>query len=384
MLHDPSGPVGEPTEVEHDRKASILVVDDQAANRELVRFTLEDEGHRVLLASSGAEGLAIWERERPEIVLLDIRMPDMSGFEVCERMRERPGGSETPVIFVTALREVDAFDAAQRAGAADFLTKPVKPAELLMRVEAALTFRRLRDERRDLYALLKRQRDDQTRLVLQKERLTAFLVHDLKNPVSGMQLATDLILRDPEATPKIREAAARIAQEGRRLQRMILDLLDISKADEGMLSPSKAQVDLEELASELFEALKLRASGREVSLRSELSAPSALADRELLRRILENFLENAIRHAPRRSEVTLCSKTSEGGVIISVADAGSGVPEALKASVFDRFVQGRGESRSGQGLGLAFCKLAVEAHGGRIWLDDAPQGAVFRIWLPQP
>jgi len=149
-------------------KAKILVVDDNAQNRALAQASLEDEGYEVLLASGGEEGLRLVESERPDCVLLDVRMPGTDGFAVCSRIRELPDARDTPVVFLTALRDVDTFDQALRAGGDDFLTKPVRPTELVLRVAAALKLRRMNAELREHYDLVRRQRDDQMRLQLQK------------------------------------------------------------------------------------------------------------------------------------------------------------------------------------------------------------------------
>ena len=156
--------------------------------------TLEDEGYRVVLANGGAEAIAAFETERPDCVLLDVRMPEVDGFAVCERIRALPPAAETPILFLTALRDVDTFDRALRAGGDDFLTKPVRPTELVVRVQTALKLRRMSVELREHYDLLKQQRDDLMRLQLQKERLMAFVVHDLKNPVNSMDLHAQLLL----------------------------------------------------------------------------------------------------------------------------------------------------------------------------------------------
>lgn len=116
----------------------ILVIDDNESNRLLAQDTLEEEGYRVVLATGGAEGIAAFEREAPACVVLDVRMPGMDGFAVCKRIRALPGGADIPVIFLTAQRDVDTFDRALHAGASDFLTKPVRPADLIVRVEKAL------------------------------------------------------------------------------------------------------------------------------------------------------------------------------------------------------------------------------------------------------
>jgi two-component system, sensor histidine kinase and response regulator len=147
-------------------QALILVVDDNEANRLLARSTLEDEGHRVVVANSGEEGIAVFEREHPDCVLLDVRMPGVDGFEACERIRALPRGAETSILFLTALRDVDTFDRALRAGGDDFLTKPVRPTELVVRVQTALKLRRVSTELREHYELFRRQRDDLLRIQL--------------------------------------------------------------------------------------------------------------------------------------------------------------------------------------------------------------------------
>src|SRR5262249_51158707 len=153
---------------------------------------------------------------------------------------------------LTALRDVDTFDSALCAGGDDFLSKPVRPTELVVRVRAALQLRRLRTELREHYDLLKKQRDDLMRLQLQKGRLMAFVVHDLKNPVNAMDLHAQLLLRERGLPESAREAAAQIRTEARHLTRMILNLLDLSKADEGKLEPLRSIVALPALIAEVF------------------------------------------------------------------------------------------------------------------------------------
>jgi two-component system sensor histidine kinase/response regulator len=370
-----------------ERAATVLVVDDNAENRALAEAVLVEEGYRVVLASGGEEGVAAFERERPDCVLLDVRMPGVDGFTACKRMRALDGGAEIPIVFLTAQRDLDTFDAAQSTGADDFLTKPVRPAELALRVQAAVKLRRLGSEVREHYALIRRQRDDLVRMQLQKEQLIAFVVHDLKNPVNSMDLQAQLLERIPDLPPRARRSVARIREEARMQLRLILNLLDIAKSEEGRLQPVRVPVDLHALAIEVMAALELRASDVDVSIAASIDVDSVCADADLLRRVLENLVENAIRHAPEGTVVRLFASTSSDGVELRVADAGKGVPEAARERVFERFVQlGSGDdanTRSGRGLGLTFCKLAVEAHGGRIWVADADPGAAFCVFLPE-
>lgn len=368
--------------------AKILIVDDNEANRLLAQGTLEDEGYQVLLATDGPEAIAAFEASPPDCILLDVRMPGMDGFAVCERIRALPHGAETPIVFLTALRDVDTFDKALRAGGDDFLTKPVRPTEIVVRVQAALKLRRLRTELRDHYSLLKKQRDDLMRLQLQKERLTAFVVHDLKNPVSTMDLLAQLLLRDRALSPSAQESAAQIRTEARHLNRMILNLLDLSKADEGKLQPRLAQVALQPLVDEVLAEIEVYAQVHRVRLQSSLSVEHARADEDLLRRLLANLVENAVRHAPAESVVTVSAAAAPGGgAELRVADTGKGVPAELRERIFAPFVQIEGSAqnaatRAGRGLGLTFCRLAAEAHGGRIWIEDGAPGSIFCVRLP--
>ncbi len=362
--------------------ATILVVDDNAENRALAQAVLEDEGYQVVLASGGAAGIEGFTRDQPDCILLDVRMPDLDGPATCERIRALPGGGDVPILFVTAQRDVDTFDRARLSGGDDYVTKPYRPNELIARVEASLKLRRIAVERRDLYSQLKQQRDDLLRLQLQKEQIHAFLVHDLKNPVSTIGLYAELLLRDRQGSERSHQAGASIRTECRTLLRMIMTILDIARADAGQLEPARQPVALEPLIDEVTREFELQAKAAGVRLTRELTAATVHADPDLIRRVLENLVENAIRHAPEGSEVALTARPAERGVELRVQDAGGGVPPEQRERVFERFVSGSSQvTPANRGLGLAFCQVVVQAHGGRIWVEDAAPGAAFCLWI---
>jgi signal transduction histidine kinase len=214
----------------------------------------------------------------------------------------------------------------------------------------------------------------------------AFVVHDLKNPVNSMDLHAQVLLRNTALPETARASVAQIRSEARQLGRMILNLLDLSKADEGKLVPRLVPVDLRALVETVRSEFEVSAQARNVTLSAHLDVPTVSADEDLLRRALANLVENAIRHSPLGGAVTVTAAASADATEIRVVDTGAGVPPELRERVFDPFLQiesnDRSVNRGGRGLGLAFCRLAVEAHGGRIWVEDGVPGAVFCVRLP--
>ncbi len=364
----------------------MLVVDDDADGRALVGLGLEAKGFRVVQASSGAEAIECFERNYVDCVVLDAQMPEMDGFATCQRIRSMLRGGETTILFLTGHRDIDTLDRALRAGGDDFVTKPALPDEIFVRVETALSLRQLRAEHQQQHALLKQQHDGLLRLQLEKERLIAFIVHDLKGPVSSVSLHAQVVMRETRVTAEVRESAAQIQAEARHLNRMILNILDVSKAAAGRLSPERSEVDVSALVADVVAELDVSTRARDVTIRTLLDVPSIRADKELLRRVIANLLENATRHAPRGSEVTVATTPGAGGTELRVADHGVGIPPGMRERVFDAFVQVEGDGRpyagGGRGLGLTFCRLAALAHGGRIWVDDAAPGAAFCVSFP--
>lgn len=366
------------------QSAKILVVDDNAENRALAQAVLEDEGYQVRSVSSGTEALREVDREEPDCILLDVRMPELSGLEVCRRLRSR--GCDVPVIFLTAQRDIDTFDAAQQVGGDDFLTKPVRPGELLVRVQSGLRLRQMGRELREQYDLVRQQRDALMRLQLQRERLSSFLVHDLKNPVSSLDLRAQQALRDPQLSEKTRRALLSIRDEARTLSHWIINLLDISRSDAGTLTVRRQAVEVRPLVEQVLSELELRAHHAEVRLGAQVAAVVIRADFDLLRRVLTNLVENAIRHAPQGTEVRVQAQLDGSHWRLEVSDDGPGIPGELREKIFEPFVQVESEertvTRAGRGLGLTFCRVAVEAHGGEISVRDRKPGSVFVVRLP--
>lgn len=368
---------------------TILCIDDNEQNRMVLEGNLASAGYGVMLAESGKEGLEKFKQQTPDLVLLDVIMPGIDGFETCRQLRLLPNGADVPVVFLTALTDIDSHKEALAAGGDDLLTKPIHRTELLLRVRSMLWMRRLRSELRSGYNLISSQRD--TLLVTQKKKdeLASFLVHDLKNPISNvltsaaMLLELPIVLNDKSAL----QLSNHILNAGRVIERMIMNLLDINKSEDGMLIPKIAQADIPSLLDEIRKASEPLARFRGVELSSNIANGLRIAyvDASLVRRTLDNLIANALRFAPSKSHISVEAKAlDEKNLEIRVRDEGPGIPNDQRERIFEKYVRlDKNSPDLNHGLGLTFCRAAVEVHGGRIWAEsNTPKGACLCVTLP--
>jgi len=364
----------------------ILVVDDDPRNRRLLEEYLLAAGYDVRLAPDGRTALALASERPPDLVLLDVMMPDLSGLEVCRQLKNDRRTRLCQVVLVTALdaapHRVEGLD----TGADDYIAKPVRREEFMAKVRSMLRARRLLaelEEARETVALRNAKLEELEGL---KETLMQTLVHDLKNPLAAV--LGNLELMERKADESVLHLVRRSKAAAWRMHQMILNLLDIGQLEEGQLVLHPEPVDAGSLARKACVEMESGAAQRGVKL--EIAADEAVAvmkgDGAVLRRVLDNLLSNAIEHSPQGGTVRVAVALCDEGIEIAVADEGPGVPPEFREKIFEKFQ--RLESRrsvpgANRGLGLTFCRLAVEAHGGTIWVDDAPgSGALFRVLLP--
>jgi len=364
----------------------VLVVDDDPRNRKLLEEYLLGAGYDVRLAADGRTALAMAAERPPDLVLLDVMMPDLSGLEVCRQLKNDPRTRLSQVVLVTALDGVPQRVEGLDTGADDYIAKPVRREEFMAKVRSMLRARRLTAELEEARETLSQRNAKLEELEALKETLTQTLVHDLKNPLAAV--LGNLELMERKADDSIVHLVRRSKAAAWRMHQMILNLLDIAQLEEGKLLLHPETIDAGSLARKACQEMEGGAAQRGVSLQIVADEATAVlkGDGAVLRRVLDNLLSNAIEHSPQggvvRVAVTLCTE----GIEIAVADQGSGVPPEYRERIFEKFQ--RLESRksvpgANRGLGLTFCRLAVEAHGGTIWVDDAPAGgALFRALLP--
>ena len=278
----------------------------------------------------------------------------------------------------TALKERDYKIESIEAGADDFLTKPIDRVELLTRIKSLIRVKHLHDD-------LEKSYKDLRELEGTKERLTQMIIHDLKNPLTGVKANLEIVgMDDLGETQECLEAAQRSCD---LLFNMIQDLLDISKMEEGKLTLNTELFDLKEVVEPAVQEVRVpaHAEDKEVLIDLAPNLPKFSGDRNLLYRTLSNLLINAVKHTGRGGQITVRAQEKDGELELQVADTGHGIPAEYLDKIFAKFAQVESRQRSGTGLGLTFCKMAIEAHEGRIWVESEEEvGSTFYMVMPFP
>ncbi len=340
------------------------------------------------MAEGGEQGIAAFKERAPDLVLLDILMPGLDGFETCKRLKELPGGRDIPVVFLTALGDLGSHQRAIESGADDFLTKPINRTELLIRVRSLLWVKRLRDELTQGYDLIRSQRDALLRAQRQKEELSALVVHDLKNPLTAILANAGYLVNAGHLEEDHRAALRDVLGSAKAMHRMVMNLLDISRSEDGTLVPKLVDVDLRALVEEICRVVAKRAEERQLTLRHEVGISTLRADRDLFQRLLENLVDNGLKYTPAGGTIEIrAQRASDGSVEVRISDEGDGVPKEYREKIFEKYFQLDRDvaknAETSRGLGLAFCRLAAEAHGGRIWVEEnQPKGSSFCVRIP--
>lgn len=356
-------------------KTNILIVDDTPANLQLLVGILHEEGYRVRPVTSGEHALKAARAEVPDLVLLDITMPEMNGYEVCRRLKADPKTADVPVLFISALSETDDKVRAFEAGGVDYLSKPFQVAEVLARVRTHLLIRR---QQRNLEESLARERH----LEELRDRLTHMVAHDMRSPLLALRLIIDLV-RSSATSPEYKDLLLTANNSVASLIEMVTQMLDVSRLEAGALKPGAAPVDLAEIAREVLTNMQPLAGQIDVRLES-CAGVQVSADRDLVGRVIANLVGNAFKFSPREGRVTVRVQPRDSVVRVEVTDEGRGIAAADQVRIFEKFGQVEGDRKaSGSGLGLTFAKMAVEAHGGVIGVISEPgKGSTFWFTLP--
>ncbi|MCX7002457.1 MAG: hybrid sensor histidine kinase/response regulator [bacterium] len=344
---------------------TIIAVDDKPENLNVLEALLTHAGYRTALFPRGELALAAAREEPPDLVLLDIRMPDMDGYEVCRRFKADERLRPIPIIFISALSATEDIAAGFACGGVDYITKPFREPELLARVHTHIALRAA-------YATLAAQHAQLQ--VLERHRDTLVHIDILKESSAGTLPAEDL-------------DCLRAAIHGtHQLSRMVSTVVDLSRMETEKIPLHQAAVTVHEILHAALTQTCDPSSPRPLAVQIADTCPDLWCDGTLCTRIVANLLANALKYTPREREIVLGAAPDPDGVRIWVQDHGPGIPAQYHQRIFEKFgvadlaIDHRPVST---GLGLAFCKLAVEAHGGHIGVESQPgQGSTFWFTLP--
>lgn len=353
---------------------TVLVVDDEPMALDNIEGFLFPDGYTIHFASSGVDALARLDDLHPDVILLDVMMPEMDGFEVCQIIKANDTWRHVPVILVTALSDKEDLARGLAAGADDFINKPVSGVELRARVKSMLRIKKQYDELQSVLRL----RDDMAEMI----------VHDMRSPLSTIIGFCQLFMLKHQGKQDLTDLE-RVIGQAQRLNSYLNDLLLLAKMDSGQLLITRTSVNINKIAHKIKENYITTAQSRNITLSLNLptESPSLSLDRNLIERVIDNLVSNAIKYSLSQGEVRLeveytQAKFPQTQLRLRVIDQGMGIPEKKRHRIFEKFetIGSERNDISQVGLGLTFCKMVVEAHGGQIFVKaNQPNGSIFTL-----
>jgi DNA-binding response OmpR family regulator len=368
----------------------ILIIEDNQENIDLLVYFLRPQGYNLVTATNGVKGLGLAKKEHPEIILLDIMLPKMDGFEVCERLKKDPDTKYIPIIMITALKDLKDKLRALQVGADDFITKPFENVELLARVKSLLRIKEYHDKLERTNKELEEKNESLLRMDEFKEELINLIVHDMKNPLFVIQgnLQMMSMSLDNLSPDYIKKYTQRIERSSQQLLRMVVNLLDISRIEEGTMVLKQDMVDFNKIIEEIIQRVKEYPENtqKEINFDKDSNITDMIFDKSVIERVVENMINFATNNVVEDGVVNLTTqKINDTKIQFTVQDSGTQIPIKFHDKIFEKFSQAEIKKdgyRVERALGLTFCKMAVEAHDGSMCLDlDNPLGNRFILEL---
>lgn len=368
------------------RNKRILVVDDVEENTYIVSTILKSAGYTPFVANSGKQAIQIAETQHPDLVLLDINMPEMNGYEVCKYFKEHEPIADIPIVFLTVHADAESIAKAFDTGAVDYLTKPFKKAELLARVKVHLALRQAQELLEDQNESLKRLNDE-------KNEFLGIAAHDLKNPLNSIRGIAQMVRKRKEielSDDEVDDMAHQIETSSNFMFEIITNLLDVNKIENGKLVIQPSSVDLVLSLGAVTDRYQAPAAKKNITLHVEMPAEDTqiYADPTLTIQVLDNIVSNAVKYSPQGKNVwvTVSCDAVQHRVRVAVKDEGPGFSEEDKKKLFGKFARLTAKPTGGEhstGLGLSIVKRLAEAMDASIWCEsELGKGATFIIEFP--
>ncbi len=350
------------------KQQAILIVDDNATNLGVIADYLNEHGFRIVTARSGEMGIQRARTAQPDLILLDVMMPEMDGFEACRRLKADEQTKDIPVIFMTALSEVEDKVRAFQMGGVDYITKPIQHEEVLARVETHLKIRQ--------------QAKELTQTNADKDKFFSIMAHDLKGPFMPLLGNAELLTEMGDILPpeEVKQLGASIQRTARSVFNLLENLLQWARLQMGRMEYHPESIELADLARKSVDLLQDNAKVKGIRLVNVIEHGIFVsADVYMLNTVIRNLTSNALKFTPQNGQVTISARLPDAGgkdkgfVEVSVSDTGVGISDEVKKKLFkiDQHVTTVGTGReTGTGLGLIMCHEMVMKGGGRIWVES--------------
>lgn len=361
--------------------SKILLIDDSIQNLKLLGNMLREKNYQIALARDGKEGLELARMIYPDLILLDIMMPDLDGYEVCKQLKDDNQTKDIPVIFLTAKTSNEDLVRGFQIGGVDYITKPFNKEELFMRLKTHLDLKKAHDK-------ISSQAETLRELNETKDKMFSVISHDLRAPLGGIKSMLDLIYEDNSEKLEIsRRSLDSLKNAADQTYNLLENLLYWSRSQRGNLVNNPEVINIYELVLENIELLRTMSKNKNIELLNKVDEDIyAYADRNMIKTVLRNLIINAIKFTDEKGTVSISCKESNGKVEIEVADNGIGIQQSNLEKILNHkeYYTTFGTKREkGSGLGLNLCIDFIQRNNGELFIDsEYGKGSTFTFTLP--
>ncbi len=366
------------------RQPLLLIVDDIAENLRILGNIFRDVGLQIAIAPNGKRAISLARAKLPDIILLDVQMPEMDGFEVCRILKESDETKDIPILFLTAKNSQEDILKGFELGAVDYIPKPFNQKELIARVKTHIELKQAR-ERVENYA------GELTELIATKDRFFNIIAHDLKSPFNALLGFTEALEHDAETIDRteLQKFAKLLHQTADNTFKLVQNLLEWSRLQTNKMAYEPKKLSLPMLVNETLKQLAGQALAKQIVINASVAQDVfVVADEYMVSTVIRNLISNAIKFSNSGNEIVVGASAAGNEVIVSVTDQGVGIIPEVKAQLFNltNNTSTRGTANeSGTGLGLLLCKEIIEKHGKKLWLESEPgHGTTFFFTLDIP
>ena len=359
----------------------ILIVDDVVSNVLLLKILLKNEQFQVCTANCGNMCIEQARAEKPDLVLLDVMMPDISGFDTAVIMKKDPELRDIPIIFLTALNSPADLVKGFQVGASDFLSKPFNKEELIVRVMHQIAYVAAK-------RLIEKQNRELMATISNRDKMYSVIAHDLRSPMASIRMVLNLVVAStsPETVgPELFELLDKANRESEEVHDLLDNLLKWTKSQTGRLNVVLQDLDLNDIIPGVVEIFEMIAATKKIHLSYTGSSVIVRADNDMLKTVVRNFISNAVKFSPEGSTIEITVTTPDADFAkISVRDHGVGIASDRIGSIFHKGETTYGTGgEEGSGLGLQLCQDFARKNGGDVMVESTEgEGSTFSVFVP--